>query len=245
MRWELHAKLLLLWFHLYEDSLCPCTLRHFKYLVSVVYLFVIHTARFVQTVGGQGSGGDVKSTLDNVSDALRQRVPSTSKVASKHFAQFGSRDMCDILIAQVGHPCNRTFLDGPYNLVFLVKCDNGYLVSHLLVFALEQCSIVLQFFQQECRLDYFHIFPDVFLCLGILFNTIQHAENVIFLNIPHITLRECLQADSFFVAFLFHVFIIFFLVSVEFGCKCKYFILFNQDFTHFFWLLDLKLLLLH
>ena len=148
----------------------------------------------MQAVAGQCGGRDVKSALDDVSHTLRQRVPTASEVASEHLAQLGSRDMGDVLVAQVRHSRDRAFLDSPHDFVLFVKRDDGDLVSHLLVFALEQGSVVLEFFKQECRFDYFHVFPDVLLGFNILVNTVQHSENVILLDIPYITLCESFQA---------------------------------------------------
>ena len=77
----MHLRLLHFGLLLGEDGLNPCALWNLEHLETVVYLFLVHTSWLVQTVLRQCGCADVESALDDVLNALRQRVPSAAEVA--------------------------------------------------------------------------------------------------------------------------------------------------------------------
>ena len=153
----------------------------------------------MQTVLGKRSGGYVKSALNDVLYALWQRVPTTAEVAFKHFYELCSRDVLDVLVGEVAHTHDGTFLHGPCQLRVLVECHRGYLIAHLLIFSSHYIAVVFQVFEEESCLDDIRITTQVFNHLCIFLCTFQHTEDIVLLNVPHVTLCECLQGQCLIV----------------------------------------------
>lgn len=150
----------------------PCNLKHLK---AVVHLLLVHSARLVQTILGQSSGADVESALDDVLNALRERVPSTAKVAVENLNELGSRDVTYVLVCKVGDAHNLTLLDGPLAIIAFVSTQRTNLEVAGFIFLDYFRAVNLYLFYFESAFDNIEVVSLVVLEIRFLFGRFPHT----------------------------------------------------------------------
>ena len=133
------------------------------------------------------------SVLDNVLNTLRQRFPSSSEVTVDDFEQLGGADVANVLVGEVGDSKDGAFLDGPLHLGRVVDAHLSDLETTSLVFLDDFGFVNLHLLEFEGTANDVGKMPQVILEVNIFFCCLPHAENVILLNVPDVTLCECLE----------------------------------------------------
>ena len=129
----------------------------------------------MQTILRQCSGADVESALDDVLNALRERVPSTAKVAVEHFDELSSRDVTYVLVCKVSDAHNLTLLDTPLAVVAFVSTQRTNLEAASFVFLDYFRAVNLYLFYLESAFDNIKVVSLVVLEIRFLSGRFPHT----------------------------------------------------------------------
>ena len=98
-----------------------------------------------------------------------------------------------ILVCKVGNTQNRFLLDGIL-LLHVIYLYHSYMTSTVFIFLYHLRSVHQHFLNTKRTTNYVHVMTHIVINIGIFLCAFPQSEDVVFLYVPHIAFRQCLQS---------------------------------------------------